>query len=1392
MSARPLGDPPSPARRRRLIGAAGLTILLLVLLLNSAGILALDIKPEVYLAPWRMVGLFSQPWQGSPQLGWPSFNVGLAPVPAFVGLLQTTGISAELSVRLLRFLLYTVGAVGAAYFTRSVTRSARLGWAGLVAAFAFVANPYSVVSGATLAILLPMALLPWMSLTFLRGLREPQGWRWPAMTALLFWAMSGMNAGVVPLLQLLVIPFLVWFARSSEHVTWRDVLRVCLRTAVLLTLVSAYWLVPSVVAAAQGVTVLGNSETLEGINSTSSLAEVLRGLGFWPMYGSDIAGPWQAGFSSYLTNSVVLILSFAVPLLLSLAVLRARGPWRVPLTAMVVAAAVLMVGIYPWQSPSPFGQVLLWLFDHVPVTGAFRTLNKAGAVLVLGGAVLLAIAVAGLRPSRWPSSRRAGAVVGLVAVGVAAVWPALSGGLFPRTLPIPSYWNQAAESLNTGSDAHRVWFVPGEVQSDYTWASSQPDDLALPLISRPTVLRTTLPIASPVASNLLAAVDTDLQKGQLLPGDVSAVARYLAVDQVLVRNDTDWQQYFGARPWTVHGQVDGDPGLGKATGYGFPGQNIAAVGSGPVPTAERSLTPLQTYPVTNTRQLVRAESPVGMVLVDGDGFSVSPLVSAGILDKGQAFRYLSALDEKTFASLLGSQRRLVLTDSNRRRTSVLGWLAGNQGPLLPADADPGSTRALGTTQQQTVLITRGGTVTATQVGSSFGVLGEAVPENAFDGDPTTSWQFGDFGGAPGQSITLTTPTEHTLSSVSVTPAVIGPVTVSRVRLTVGGQSVDADVAATGTTTIAFPQTSASTVTLQVLATRGAGYNRVGISEIDVDGVRVTRVARMPLTLSTLAASLDDTARTQLTKTPLDIQLRRETGVAGAYGDEERTLQRQFVTPDARTYRVYGLAQVPRDLGEQEADTLAGADPAVTATSSSRLFDDSVLRASRTLDGDPATAWSPGGTGVGPGESVTVTGPRQRITHVDVTQPQGPGTSAGLATKVRVTIDGVVAAEQAVGAGTVRIDVAPVRATSVTVTILDRNTGLAPVRISELGIGSWSYRPNKARAATACVSLGDLDGAALRVRLLGNAVPGTAVLVASCDDQHVSLLAGTHVLSGGSRWVADRLVLRDVRGEKVIEPGPVPTVLWTSGFGPTYDVRVGPSSSPYLLVLGNSFDDRWTVSGAPQGTATRSVAVDGYANAWTMSATDGTRLTLQFATQNPSLAAMAISGATLLAAVVMAFSGPVTIPLSGTGTVTAGTSTHARVRRRYRGSGRDAARWVVAGVTAWFLLGWWGIGTVAVLAALTALVHPRRRSWIAAVVLVAAAIPVSWLVAQPAILLAPSTLQVAGNLWPHRFATVLLVLTVGLVLLEDGHLRPLRRHPRATSGPGGDQDGSRDD
>ena len=127
--------------------------------------------------------------------------------------------------------------------------------------------------------------------------------------------------------------------------------------------------------------------------------------------------------------------------------------------------------------PSPLGRTLGWLFEHVPVVGAFRTTNKVGAVLVLGAALALATAGSVLMMRRTTARWRIVAGLGVVGlVAIAAVHPAVTGRLFTVEYDVPDYWRAAAADIDDADDGSRVWFLPGQSQADYAWTEPIPDD----------------------------------------------------------------------------------------------------------------------------------------------------------------------------------------------------------------------------------------------------------------------------------------------------------------------------------------------------------------------------------------------------------------------------------------------------------------------------------------------------------------------------------------------------------------------------------------------------------------------------------------------------------------------------------------------------------------------------------------------------------------------------------------------------------------------------------------------------------------------------------------------------------------------------------------------------
>src|SRR5215211_3177269 len=1081
---------PGTTRRRRMSWEA-VAYLVLGLLVATAviaadqGWFAPDTKPEVYLAPVRTLVRTLSTWDPDPHLGQPNFQTGLLPVSLVVSAIDALGLPAWLVPRVWRTLLLVVAGWGVVRLFHLLAGERTSAAGRVVAAAIYVANPYVVVAGATTPVLVPYALLPWLLLALARALRAPSSWRWPAAFALVFFLMTGMNAGVVALFMCLAVPCYLLYSRLTERTPWPGLLRPTLRCALLALLVSLYWLVPAAMAGETGEAVAAFTEQPENVASTSSYAETLRLLGFWVMYFQQDGRLAMSGAAAYLTNPLAVAASFLLPALAAASALLARARARA-LAALLLAVAVpVMVGLFPPNAPSPFGRLLSAAFERVPGAIAFRTTNKAGALVALAYTLLLGLGAAELfRRSAGRGRPWRGAVTAAVAVVVAvAVLPAWTGGLYPIRYQVPGYWRQLAADVNRGPGDTRVMLAPGTSNAAYRWGMEGPDDVNLSLLSRPSVVRTTVPNGSFEQTNFLAALDLPLSTGEPEPRVVAAMARYLGVAEVVVRNDQRWETFGGPRPSVVAKRLAGDPSLKLVAGYGRAGEHTVAPVSDFYPPSQAlqdaAVPPLQRYAVARPRPIARAEPARGAMLVDGDSFALPSLVRLGLAPGEPAFRLLGSVTPDELADSVADGGRVVVTDSNRRRVWGSFRTGQNYSPTLRADQPlPTSTLSLfGDPDTQTVTrLECAASVTATGSGSLLTATPFGKPELAFDGDRRTAWTTGDFGGAVGQSITLRLEKPVEVGAITLRPVLSEPgVQVAGVRVRVDAGAVEVPVPAEPEVTVDVPDATTSSVTVEITQVRGVGLNPVGFWEIGVPGVKVRQVARVPQTLRRLAGALSPADRARLDAAPIDVVLTRAAGEAGdRFHDEERVLDRELWLPAVRELEVGGLAAAGPGLPDPVVDRLAGAPGTVVASSSSRFFDEVGARASQALDGDPDSAWVPDGRG--PGEWIELRLPGERLDHVDVLQTVPKGL---------VGVDAITAAEVSVNGGKpflfnlrqgrtrVGFPAAKVRRLRLTI---DRVAGLGgQVRVSELRAGRASIPAAPARRRLqGCVELATVD------------------------------------------------------------------------------------------------------------------------------------------------------------------------------------------------------------------------------------------------------------------------------------------------------------------------------
>ena len=1330
---------------------AGAALLLAVAVIGTDfGLFATDTRPDLYLAPRQALNDTLSAWVFEPYLGSPNYQSGLAPAAMVTAAMDAVGVPAWLIMRILRLALLVIAGWGARKLYHELAESGGPA-GGIVAAVGYVANPFVIVLGSALPLLLPHAVLPWLVLTLRRTLAGWAPWRDAGLFALAFFAMGGENAGVVPLLLLATaLPAVVLDLRLRLRTRWRDLLGGLARCALLAGGISLYWLLPSLSAADVGEAVAASTESLAIIAASSSYGEVLRGLGSWPLYGQGQNGPFQPEFLSYVVGPLVIIGSFTLAACAVGGAALSRSPARLFGVLLIVCPGIVAAGLYPYSDPSPFGRLLQWGFDHIGPLIAFRTTVKALSVLVLGCAVLAALladevaARAHGRPQwRWVALP---AACGLLL----SVAPVLSGGLYPSVIDVPGYWRQAARDIDADSPDGRVLAVPGHKLAAYRWRSESPDDVLPGLLARPVVVRTTVPATTPAAANFLAALDTPLQRGLLPAGALSTMARYLGVGDVLARHDLAWEGADLARPGLVAEQLAGDPGLERTGSAGRPGEGTQA--ALPAPDArqlgyadrEGSLPPAEWYRVAAARPTVRAERARGQLLVVGDNAAVPELVAAGVAADGPAYRLLGGLTAAEFADVLGTAGRIVLTDTNQRRTWNESRPNTPFGPLLGRAEQLGPTRALFEPDDQTVARPEGGVTSASSSGSSLGLVPYGGPDLAFDGDPGTAWTTGEFGTGVGQWVEATPDRPVAVDRITIRVQQTSPVRISGLRVDVGGRSFPMWPGADGSTELRLPSpVKANRVRVTITSTAGDGINGVGVAEIAASGVGVRESARLPVTLDRLTSELGDADRARLARTPLDVLLGRDAGA-----NTEGPLRRVFSLPDRREFLLRGRVGAGAGLTERTVDVASGVDPGVAAVSSTRAFGSLALRASQAFDDDPATAWVAGSDAEG--AWVEARFPRRTISAIDLVQPtrDRPELRFGRVKAVGVSFgEGTTTAVASVERGTTRVTFPPQTTDRLRVQILgtDGAAGRA-YAFAEIRVPGVRMRPATAPPGQRCVTVGTLDGRPLRARLTapaGRLLGGGEVGIVGCPTGPVRLGVGQHRLAAGEEFDLRRVLLRDVQAP-VGGTERTPVVVHGTEFaqrGTWHEVQVPPVDGPYYLVIGQAYDKRWRASldGRPLGPP---VLVDGYSVGWLVDEPGAHRLTVSYGPQRALDAGMAATAVTLLVAAALAVAG----------TLRLASQVKARAPNR---RSRDAATVVPVLVLAVVGLGG-GLISAGVAALIMIVLRPWRRPDMAGLLAVVGAVlvaatPIAFIVGNGGRFGSIGYELVTDNPWPHLLA-----------------------------------------
>jgi arabinofuranan 3-O-arabinosyltransferase len=1211
-------------------------------LIQRPGAVVADTKVHLYLAPGRFLRDVLSLWSSSPDLGhvWASQYGGYAwPMAPWFALGDAVGLPTWIVHRLWLGTILALAAWGVVRLL-DVLRSRERGVTHLVAGALYIVNPYvTVYAGRASVTLLAYAALPWLLLATHRGLREPRGWRWPAIFALvLATAGGGVNAATTA--WVLAGPaLLVLYELFLGEVRFGALRGWLARLIPAAAVANIWWLIPLLVAGRGAPNFLIFTEQPGTIWSTTTLPESLRLMGFWTSYvGVGYGGvlrPYQGSAPAMLSLFPVVLAGLLVPAL-TLGSFAWTRRWRYAPFFLVLVLVGVVVMVAGWPDGTPLRRVATGAYYRVDSLQPLRTTYKAGALVALGLAMLGGAAVAAAW-ARWPRVLVAG---GVSVVVVLAAWPLVTGRAVERQLQfdVPDAWRQAASDLDARPDASRAMILPGQLFANYRWGGTV-DAVLPPLTDHPVTTRWIVPFADLRATELQLTVDGLVNQERLRPGQLRPLLDLMGVGDVLVAADGD-RSRSGEMPAADAVRELAFLGPGKV--YGSRVGAAPAAGrvapTVPVPRLRRVEVP--------TGGLVRVLPRAPLTVVDGAAGGLAGLAAYGALDPGKAYAYAPDLGgAAAVRSAASGGAAFVVSDTNRRRAFVAARLKGAVGPTLPAtegvSVDGTILDPFGDLDQRVQTVAEhGGGITAVTAPASPQVtqLPDQRPFAALDGDPATAW-VADRALVPARhTLTVDFAGPREVEVVRLLPysdsrGVVKAVTVNGRRFAVrrGWNTLRVRLGRVSSVVVHL-----ASVTKPVDAHAGAG----GIRELAIPGMRATETLRPPSYLE------DALHGTDLSHNALTYILDRTTAdgpevqqkVVGERGageerdaqDPERALRRVIAPPAARSYAVDGWGSVAADAPDAVFAALDGDRRDAAFASSSRFEGRGRYRASGAFDDGGGRSWV--GQWV-PGHAAWLSWTAARPRTVRALRLEAPSVRVRRPTRVRLTVDGVagpalkidgVARPAAAAAGVAGPALAvgtggrvtlprPVRGRRFRLDILDaRWPAGTPDRIRQrraVGIGEIRGAgiapfapPRTGKVSLPCgVATVDADGTRYALRATTDHASldaGRPIRLRGCGP--LSLPARDTVLVGS-------VVALRVDGLRLTSTAPAPLAraavpaggrVLDAGHdhhggrtGVKLDVR-GPS----FLVLGQSFDRGWraTCGGKDLGTPR---VLQGYANAW---------------------------------------------------------------------------------------------------------------------------------------------------------------------------------------------------
>jgi arabinofuranan 3-O-arabinosyltransferase len=489
-----------------------------------------------------------------------NFTVVQLPNVLISHVLQNVGLSGDLSQRIILSLLFAGQAVAMVFLLRQIwPRSSAI--ARAAGALFYLFNPLGFYMIPGPAQMLGLALMPLLAGLMIRSLRR--GGR----TGVVMWSLCTLALSYVaanPPLALVVVISAVSIAAIVHLAEGGSILaigRFFIRTIPLSLVLNLWWIVPALLTlTTTAVSEIPASPADWGWtqirNSIPNVLTLNTGWGWTERIYYPYAGAY---------DHVVVATAMYLPVVVAFAALTFKK-YKANLVVPFFALSVLVLVFLSKGIHSPFEDVNVWLFEHIPGLSLLRepALKLLPAVSVLLAALITASVQAARevvsdrtarKGKRVKFPRRLVAVMSaafVMAAGLAlptAAMPLATGDVVADERPIlpgthvelPDHWHNLAEYLNSLPDQREaVLLLPlsDYYQVPYDWGYYGTDGWASELIRRSVIFGQELTyISSGAARERAQTLERAVLRGEFQ--QVAWSAQALGVRYIVVRRDLD-------------------------------------------------------------------------------------------------------------------------------------------------------------------------------------------------------------------------------------------------------------------------------------------------------------------------------------------------------------------------------------------------------------------------------------------------------------------------------------------------------------------------------------------------------------------------------------------------------------------------------------------------------------------------------------------------------------------------------------------------------------------------------------------------------------------------------------------------------------------------------------